>query len=139
MTPARRTAALAAAGSAVVAAGVLAVDPTDGGAPACPFHAATGLWCPGCGSTRAVWLLLHGDLAGAVRHNVLLVPALAVLALHWLHLVAPAATARLPRWLRQPTTAPPAAVLTLAVAVVAYAVARNLPALDVLAPPASGS
>lgn len=139
MTPARHTAVLAAAGAAVVAVGILAVDPTDGGAPACPFHAVTGLWCPGCGATRAVWLVLHGDVPGAARHNVLVVPALAVLALRWLHLAAPVATARLPLWLRQPTTAPPVAVVALAVAAVAFAVARNLPALDVLAPPASGS
>ena len=26
----------------------------------CLFHELTGLYCPGCGGTRAVWALLHG-------------------------------------------------------------------------------
>lgn len=30
--------------------------------PECVFHAATGYYCPGCGGTRAVIALLHGDL-----------------------------------------------------------------------------
>jgi hypothetical protein len=41
--------------------------------PACPIHALTGLLCPGCGGTRAVLALLHGDLIGAWRENALLV------------------------------------------------------------------
>ena len=43
-------------------------DPSDGGAfIPCPFHAATGLWCPGCGMTRAVHHLVTGDVpVGAV-------------------------------------------------------------------------
>ena len=32
----------------------------------CPFHWATGLPCPGCGLTRSVVALAHGDLAGAL-------------------------------------------------------------------------
>ena len=36
---------------------------------ACPLHALTGLWCPGCGATRSLWLLLHGDLAGAFAYH----------------------------------------------------------------------
>jgi hypothetical protein len=40
--------------------------------PPCVFHALTGLQCPGCGSTRALHHLLHGDVAGAFRLNALL-------------------------------------------------------------------
>lgn len=40
--------------------------------PRCTFHLVTGLHCPGCGSTRAVHELLHGNFAGAFRHNALL-------------------------------------------------------------------
>lgn len=41
--------------------------------PPCPFHAATGLYCPGCGSTRGLHLLLHGHLLAACRMNALMV------------------------------------------------------------------
>jgi hypothetical protein len=34
--------------------------------------------CPGCGSTRAVWALANGDLAGMLRYNFL-APLMAVL------------------------------------------------------------
>ena len=44
--------------------------------PRCPFHALTGLQCPGCGTTRALHHLLHGDVAGAFRLNAMLFVAL---------------------------------------------------------------
>jgi hypothetical protein len=40
--------------------------------PRCAFHELTGLQCPGCGTTRALHHLLHGDLAGAFRLNAML-------------------------------------------------------------------
>jgi len=44
--------------------------------PPCPFHAVTGLYCPGCGSTRATYHLLHGNIAGVFRSNALYIPCL---------------------------------------------------------------
>ncbi len=41
--------------------------------PACPFRMLTGLNCPGCGSTRGLHRLVHGDLAGAFQFNALMV------------------------------------------------------------------
>ncbi len=38
----------------------------------CFFHKATGLYCPGCGATRGVCKLLHGDVRGALGSNILL-------------------------------------------------------------------
>jgi hypothetical protein len=60
-----------------------AVDPnTPGHYPMCPLKAITGLDCPGCGGLRAVHSLVHGDLAGALNHNLLAVllfiPAIAI-------------------------------------------------------------
>ena len=40
--------------------------------PHCLFHDLTGLQCPGCGTTRALHHLLHGDVAGAFRLNAML-------------------------------------------------------------------
>lgn len=45
----------------------------------CPFRALTGFTCPGCGTTRGLHHLLHGDLWGAFQLNpftMLLVPLL---------------------------------------------------------------
>ncbi len=51
--------------------------------PLCPFHAITGLLCPGCGATRALVALAHGHIHEAITQNaliVLLLPALVVFA-----------------------------------------------------------
>ncbi|MBF0457279.1 MAG: DUF2752 domain-containing protein [Nitrospirae bacterium] len=44
--------------------------------PECLFHKLTGLYCPGCGSTRAMHQLLHGHIAAAFKLNPLTVTAL---------------------------------------------------------------
>jgi hypothetical protein len=41
--------------------------------PPCLFHLMTGLYCPGCGSTRAIYQLLHGRILEALDLNALLV------------------------------------------------------------------
>ena len=35
----------------------------------CPFFHLTGVPCPGCGLTRAIMLLLQGDVYGAIRFH----------------------------------------------------------------------
>lgn len=42
----------------------------------CPFYYFTGLYCPGCGSLRAIHHLTHFDAATALGFNVLLVLSL---------------------------------------------------------------
>ena len=44
--------------------------------PLCPFRALTGFTCPGCGSTRGMHQLLHGNIGAAFQLNPLLVLAL---------------------------------------------------------------
>jgi len=48
--------------------------------PVCMFHQLTGLNCPGCGSTRALYALLHGNLPLALKDNSLFIFTGAVLA-----------------------------------------------------------
>ncbi len=63
--------------------------PVPGAYPSCLFHTLTGLYCPGCGSTRAVYQLLHGHPAAAFGLNpllVLVVPVLAYVAASWLRM-----------------------------------------------------
>ena len=48
----------------------------------CPVHLLTGLYCPGCGNTRALHALVHLDFIGMLNYN-LLFPFLFVI-LGWL-------------------------------------------------------
>ena len=72
-------AAAAAGGCAVV----WMANPTVPGGilPVCPTKALLGIDCPGCGSLRMIYSLLHFDLASAVHYNAL--GLVAVLLLLW--------------------------------------------------------
>jgi len=94
------------------------------------FHAITGLWCPGCGSLRAVNDLTHGDLLGAVSSNLVLVLALPLVALWWGRWLHTEWTGR-----RRPATGlATSTVFLLVVPVLVFAVVRNLPLGSWLAP-----
>lgn len=49
--------------------------------PICQFHRFTGWNCPGCGATRALFALLHGNLSAALHDNALFVLGLLIVAL----------------------------------------------------------
>jgi len=49
--------------------------------PPCPTYYFFHLYCPGCGTTRALACLARGDLPGVFRHNLMLLPALTAAAL----------------------------------------------------------
>ena len=70
----RKRVMLAAAAMAAVAgiATFQLFDPNLAGNPfpACVFLAVTDLYCAGCGITRALHALAHGDLLRAVQMNV---------------------------------------------------------------------
>lgn len=70
-------------GATVIGAGavVFFFNPsTHGFYPTCLFHALTGLNCPGCGGTRALYALLHGHFRLALKDNALFMLALVALA-----------------------------------------------------------
>lgn len=86
--------------------------------PPCPFYALTGLFCPGCGSARALHQLLHGNFLAALDFNPLMVSVLPVIAYEtWYELASPKTNFRLRAvWVK-----------TLLAAVVSFWILRNLP------------
>jgi hypothetical protein len=91
----------------------------------CPLHAATGLWCPLCGSTRAARAFVHGHASDVWRYNALLPIALVAVVAVGLMWLGPSGRFR-----------PSKSVLWIGLAVVvAFGIARNLPGLAVLRPP----
>jgi len=51
--------------------------------PKCPLYATTGVYCPGCGSQRATHSLLHFDIVGIFKSNLLFLPAMLVVGYHY--------------------------------------------------------
>ena len=82
-TIARRIAVIATGVAAIAATLVVyRFDPSSHAFfPRCVFHQVTGLQCPGCGATRALYALLHGDVARAFWFNPLFLLFLPVLIL----------------------------------------------------------
>ena len=98
--------------------------------PVCQFHALTGLYCPGCGATRAAYQLLHGNFLMALRDNGLFVVALVALMVRGAWFLKR-------RMARQPVRffIPPAALWVFLGVALVFVVLRNLPAFSFLAPP----
>jgi hypothetical protein len=97
--------------------------------PFCFFHELTGLNCPGCGGTRALHQLLHGNVAAAFRLNALVVVSLPFFA--WLGIRFSAGTIRQQPMGKRVSSKWFWALLALAVV---FAVLRNLPAFAWLSP-----
>lgn len=93
--------------------------------PQCAFHALTGWDCPGCGTTRALYALLHGHPLEAISYNYFLVVTAPVLAL--IAYTGLSKSSRALRWSRWVYS--PAMIATLLIASIVWAVARNI--LDV--------
>ena len=114
------------------------VDPTTSRVlPDCVFHALTSLHCPGCGSTRALHALLHGDIAAAVRFNPLTLPAVAFLGYAYVRWAVGALAGR--RGEHVGARIKPWLLLALAVVICVFWITRNIPVfpLTLLTPPVS--
>jgi hypothetical protein len=123
--------AVGAAG-VTVAAYVAAVDPADAGLRVpCPFHAATGWWCPGCGLTRATHHLLHGDVLAALSYHALAPVVLAAGIWSWLAWWWPTIGGR---GSPGPAQLPVRAWVALGGALIVFAVLRNVAPFASLAP-----
>lgn len=118
-----------ACGCALAAtAGVVArFDPAAAGSkfPACQFRAATGLWCPGCGLTRGFHQLFNGHLFSALSYNLFLpLVFVAIMGAWWSWL----RTSWGKPGIRWPKATVRLTAVWLPIALVAYGVARNIPA-----------
>jgi len=94
--------------------------------PPCAFHEVTGLFCPGCGSTRCLHSLLQGDISAALGYNSLAVLVMPVLAAG---LFLPTEMSR--KWAGHTATG-----WTMFFVLLAFGLLRNLPAypFSLLAP-----
>lgn len=120
----RRTAGVSLATAAVLGAALVLRDPHQQGSwLVCPTYAATGLYCPGCGSLRGINDLLTGHPLAAIGSNALLLPALAWLGWWWLHEAGVTIAGR--RIGPAPSSARFAVVLLVVIAV--FTITRNLP------------
>lgn len=102
------------------------------GSPApCGFYRLTGLYCPGCGSGRALEAALHLRLGQSLGYNLLLlplgVPAVAALAHEYVRFVFPGAGLR-------PLRVSNPAAFAVGGTVIAFWILRNLPWFSFLAP-----
>ena len=76
-TSTRAQLALAACACGGASAVLYAVDPNQHAIyPQCFLYQATGIYCAGCGATRAIHALLHGRVLVALHDNALFVAAL---------------------------------------------------------------
>ncbi len=89
--------------------------------PKCLLHRLTGWYCTGCGATRAVHALVHGDLYRAWTSNQLLVVGMPVLASVWTWRRVQTALGR------QPDILAPKWIWLIFIVIIAYGLLRNVP------------
>lgn len=100
------------------------------GLPPCILQSTTGLFCPGCGVTRASRALMLGDLAGAMRMNAVAILLMPLLAIMMTREIAAWAWQK-PEW-RAKTGGRWG--IGLGIAVILFGILRNLPGFEFLRP-----
>ena len=91
----------------------------------CPIHTFTGLYCPGCGDTRALYCLARLDFIGMMDHNVILFPTLLVFGWWGLAEYTKLLFRRQIMWL--PKRIPFGVLLGIFLFLLVYFVLRNIP------------
>ena len=100
------------------------INPSSSGFfPKCPFLSLTGLYCPGCGSQRAIHNLLNGNIITGIRHNYLLLLVVAVLSYQLIVFIANTYYKKSIRNLLHKSSI----TKTILILVLAFWVLRNLP------------
>lgn len=87
----------------------------------CPSYTLLHIYCPGCGSTRAVGALMHGDVLLSLRQNPAIVVMLLLAVLYYLEFALKVWGVRF----RVPPLHNMRFIAALLILWVAYAVVRN--------------
>lgn len=92
--------------------------------PQCQLYRITGLYCPGCGSTRCLYAMIHGQFVEATRQNIIAFVALPIFGIYavfwsWAWLLGKPVRKR---WNTKPWLV--AGIITL---LIAFGILRNLP------------
>ena len=110
-------------------------DPrTHGMGVLCPSRGVFGIYCPGCGSTRSLYDILHGEYSLAFQNNPLMVLVGLPVLVAIMFSLASVVIRR-----KRPILGFPSVIgYSIAIFLVLYCVARNLPgeAFSALRPPA---
>lgn len=103
----------------------------EGAGIPCPIYQFTGLYCSGCGASRALRSVLHFDFYRALRYNAIFTIALPFLSLYfgavaisYIRTGKDKVSAKIPMW----------PIWVFIVLAVAYGVLRNIPPFTFLAP-----
>ena len=122
------------AAAVLAAAGLFYLYLTKEGAGSgisCPIHALTGLYCPGCGASRAIRSLLHLDFLQALRYNAFITVASPFIGLYVAALAVSYVRLGEDRVSRKIPITP---IVIFASLAILYGVLRNIPAFSFLAP-----
>lgn len=115
---------------------IFVVDPekSPGATFPCLTHEYFGVYCPGCGDTRALHALVHGNILKAFDYNLLF--PFAVLVLGWYFLVALTSLFFRKRVMWIPESLPIWGTVSILAVVFLFTVLRNVPVwpFTVLAP-----
>lgn len=120
----RLIAILITAGCALGAVLLFYIDPVKTQwLPPCMFHYFTGLYCPGCGSSRGLHQLMHGNLIGAWHYNPLMVLCLPLMG----YVVAGYAVRALMGRQIKPISFSPRMAKLIVIVITSYWILRNVP------------
>ena len=97
-------------------------DPFNGPILPCVFNKVTGLYCPGCGMTRAVNSIMNFKFYQALRFNALVVIMPITLAAYYI--------AEYNKW----SQISKVIMFIMFIIVIGYGILRNIPAFSYLAP-----